>query len=129
MGLRGEPRESAPTWESRNPYPPLLRTTFWLGPGPHVHRLSSRPASGSWHDRTVILNGRGRRRQEGAGKVDGSTRFTGDLEMAGLLHVQLVLSHLPSARIVGIETAAARSAPGVVAVVTGADLPEVEAAG
>jgi CO/xanthine dehydrogenase Mo-binding subunit len=69
------------------------------------------------------------RRQEGRGKVDGSTRFTADLDLPGLLHVQLVLSHLPSARIRGIEVAAARSAPGVVAVVTGADLPEVEAAG
>jgi CO/xanthine dehydrogenase Mo-binding subunit len=71
----------------------------------------------------------GMRRKEGRGKVDGSTRFTADLELAGLLHVQLVLSHLPSARIRGIEVGAARSAPGVVAVVTGADLPEVEAAG
>ncbi|MFI5168671.1 MAG: xanthine dehydrogenase family protein molybdopterin-binding subunit, partial [Thermoanaerobaculales bacterium] len=77
----------------------------------------------------MSLNGRGRRRQEGAGKVDGSTRFTADLEMPGLLHVQLVLSHLPSARIRGIDTSAARSAPGVVAVVTGADLPDVEAGG
>lgn len=71
----------------------------------------------------------GRRRQEGAGKVEGTTRFTADLEMPGLLHVQLVLSHLPSARIRGIDASAARSAPGVVAVVTGADLPDVEAAG
>jgi CO/xanthine dehydrogenase Mo-binding subunit len=71
----------------------------------------------------------GMRRKEGRGKVDGSTRFTADLELAGLLHVQLVLSHLPSARIRGIEVGAARSVPGVVAVVTGADLPEVEAAG
>ncbi|MGH7763688.1 MAG: xanthine dehydrogenase family protein molybdopterin-binding subunit [Candidatus Dormibacteraceae bacterium] len=77
----------------------------------------------------MAINGRGRRRQEGAGKVDGSTRFTADLEMPGLLHVQLVLSLLPSARIRGIDTAAARSAPGVVAVVTGADLQEVEASG
>ncbi len=69
------------------------------------------------------------RRQEGRGKVTGSTRFTADLDLPGLLHVQLVLSHLPSARLRSIETAAARSAPGVVAVVTGADLPEVEAAG
>jgi CO/xanthine dehydrogenase Mo-binding subunit len=69
------------------------------------------------------------RRKEGRGKVDGSTRFTDDLELAGLLHVTLVLSHLPSARIRGIEIGAARSAPGVVAVVVGADLPEVEAAG
>jgi CO/xanthine dehydrogenase Mo-binding subunit len=69
------------------------------------------------------------RRQEGRGKVDGSIRFTADLELPGLLHVQLVLSHLPSARIRSIDTTAARSAPGVVAVVTGADLPEVEASG
>jgi len=73
--------------------------------------------------------GRGIRRQEGRGKVDGSTRFTGDLDLPGLLHVELVLSHLPSARIRSIDTAAARSAPGVVDVVTGADLLEVEAGG
>ncbi|HEV2033870.1 MAG TPA: molybdopterin cofactor-binding domain-containing protein, partial [Candidatus Dormibacteraeota bacterium] len=69
------------------------------------------------------------RRQEGRAKANGSTKFTADLELPGLLHVQLVLSHLPSARIRSIEVAAARSAPGVVAVVVGADLPEVEASG
>jgi CO/xanthine dehydrogenase Mo-binding subunit len=69
------------------------------------------------------------RRQEGRGKVEGSTRFTADLDLPGLLHVQLVLSHLPSARIHSIDVTAARSAPGVVAVVTGAELPEVEAGG
>jgi CO/xanthine dehydrogenase Mo-binding subunit len=72
---------------------------------------------------------RGMRRQEGRGKVDGSTTFTADLDLPGLLHVQLVLSHLPSARIRGVDTTAARSAPGVVDVVIGADLPEVEAGG
>jgi len=69
------------------------------------------------------------RRQEGRAKVEGSTTFTADLDLPGLLHVQLVLSHLPSARVRSIDTSAARSAPGVVDVVTGADLPEVEAAG
>jgi CO/xanthine dehydrogenase Mo-binding subunit len=68
-------------------------------------------------------------RQEGRAKTDGSTKFTADLDLPGLLHVQLVLSHLPSARIRSIEVVAARSAPGVVAVVVGADLPEVEAGG
>jgi CO/xanthine dehydrogenase Mo-binding subunit len=71
--------------------------------------------------------GHGTRRLEGREKVSGGTRFTADLDLAGLLHVQLVLSHLPSATIRGIDTAAARSAPGVVAVVTGADLPAVSA--
>jgi CO/xanthine dehydrogenase Mo-binding subunit len=69
------------------------------------------------------------RRKEGRGKVDGSARFTADLEMPGLAHVQLVLSHLPSARIRSIDVGAARSVAGVLAVVTGADLPDVEAAG
>jgi CO/xanthine dehydrogenase Mo-binding subunit len=77
----------------------------------------------------MSVGGRGLRRKEGRGKVDGSTRFTADLDLPGLLHVQLVLSHLPSARIRSIHVSAARSAPGVVAVVTGADLPDVEAAG
>ena len=77
----------------------------------------------------MAVGGQGLRRKDGRGKVDGSTRFTADLEMPGLLHVQLVLSHLPSARIRGIDVGAARSAPGVLAVVTGADLPDVEAAG
>ena len=70
----------------------------------------------------------GRRRQEGGEKVTGATRFTADMELAGLLHVQLVLSHTPSGRIRGIETEAARAAPGVVDVVTGADLPGLDRA-
>jgi CO/xanthine dehydrogenase Mo-binding subunit len=74
----------------------------------------------------VSVIGTGRRRVEGADKVAGATRFTADLQVPGLLYVQLVLSHLPSARIRGIDTAAARSAPGVVDVVTGADLPSVK---
>ena len=77
----------------------------------------------------MAIGGVGLRRKEGRGKVDGSTRFTADLDLPGLAHVQLVLSHLPSARIRGIETRAARSSPGVLAVVTGTDLPDVEAAG
>ena len=57
----------------------------------------------------------------------GSIRFTADLELPGLLHVQLVGSPYPSARIRGIDTTAARSVPGVVDIVTGADLPDLTA--
>jgi CO/xanthine dehydrogenase Mo-binding subunit len=71
--------------------------------------------------------GIGHRRLEGAEKVAGTTQFTADLGLPGLLHVQLVLSHQASARIRGIDTSAARSAPGVIDVVTGADLPSVSA--
>ncbi|MGH7760380.1 MAG: xanthine dehydrogenase family protein molybdopterin-binding subunit [Candidatus Dormibacteraceae bacterium] len=77
----------------------------------------------------MAIGGKGLRRKEGRGKVDGSTRFTADLEMPGLAYVQLVLSHLPSAQIRSIDTSAARTAPGVLAVFTGADLPDVESGG
>jgi CO/xanthine dehydrogenase Mo-binding subunit len=87
------------------------------------------PDSPAWDDRRVAVGARGLRRKEGRGKVDGSTRFTADLDLPGLMHVQLVLSHLPSARIRSIDVRAALAAPGVLAVVTGADLQDVEAAG
>ena len=72
---------------------------------------------------------RGRRRQEGAEKVTGATRFAADLELAGMLHVQLVLSHVASAVIRSIDVEAARSAAGVVDVVTAKDLPQPDSAG
>src|ERR1700736_5618536 len=83
----------------------------------------SHPRGRLCHDRPMNVGGEGRRRHEGGEKVVGSTQFTADMDLAGLLHVQLVLSHLPAARIRGIDTKAAAAAPGVVEVVTGADLP------
>ncbi len=68
----------------------------------------------------------GRRRQEGAEKVRGALRFTADIELPGLLHVRLVLAPIASGHIRLVDVAAARLAPGVVDVVTGADLPELE---
>jgi CO/xanthine dehydrogenase Mo-binding subunit len=71
--------------------------------------------------------GVGHRRLEGAEKVAGTTKFTADLELPGLLHVQLVLSHQASANIRSIDTTAARAVPGVIDVVAGADLPTTSA--
>src|SRR5215467_10779043 len=69
------------------------------------------------------------RRLEGREKVSGATRYTADLDVAGLLHVQLVLSHVASASIRSIDTDAARAVPGVVDVVVAADLPDQDVAG
>jgi CO/xanthine dehydrogenase Mo-binding subunit len=69
------------------------------------------------------------RRQEGGEKVTGQTRFTADLQLPGLLHVQLVVSHMASGRIREIDTSAALSVPGVVDVVKGADLGALNNAG
>ncbi len=73
--------------------------------------------------------GKPQRRLEGRAKVTGTTRFTADLELPRLLHARLVLSPHASARIAGYDLGAARSVPGVVAVVTGLDLPRLDVSG
>lgn len=60
---------------------------------------------------------------EGAPKVKGSLRFCGDLDRPGLLHARLVTSPHAHAEVLGIDTAAAETLPGVAAVITAADLP------
>ncbi|MDR3518326.1 MAG: xanthine dehydrogenase molybdopterin binding subunit [Azospirillaceae bacterium] len=56
--------------------------------------------------------------------VTGQARYIDDLpEPAGLLHVQLGLSARAHARILALDLDAVRSAPGVVAVFTAADIP------
>ena len=55
-------------------------------------------------------------------KVRGSIRFAADRIRPGVLHARLVLGTHAHARILGIDSAAALSVPGVVAVLTAADL-------
>jgi len=60
---------------------------------------------------------------DGEAKVRGATRYAADLPIPGVLHARLVLATEAHARIASIETGAARAVPGVVAVLTAADLP------
>ncbi len=62
-------------------------------------------------------------RRDSGPKVRGSTRFAADVPVVGLLHARLVLAHEAHATIASISTDAARALPGVVAVLTAADLP------
>ena len=57
-------------------------------------------------------------------KVSGRAIYGGDFKMPGMLHVKVLRSPHAHARIVHIETEAARALPGVHAVLTGADTPE-----
>lgn len=59
-------------------------------------------------------------------KVRGSATYVGDLDVPGMLHARLVLSPVPHAFITRIETGKARQLPGVVAILTGADLTGIE---
>ena len=67
--------------------------------------------------------GKARRRVDGRAKVTGQTRFADDLVLPRMLHAKLVRSPLPHARITGVDAGRAAAAPGVVAVLTGADFP------
>ena len=62
-------------------------------------------------------------RPDALGKVTGATRYPGDLVRPGMLHLKLVLAGRPHARILAIDTSDALAHPGVVAVLTAADVP------
>ena len=62
------------------------------------------------------------KRNDGERKVTGAARYTGDLQLPGLLHARLVLSAHPHARVTALNREAAAALPGVVGVFTAADL-------
>jgi carbon-monoxide dehydrogenase large subunit len=62
------------------------------------------------------------KRKEDPRLITGTSTYTGDLSLPGLHHVAFVRSPHAHARIRGIDVSAASRRPGVVAVVTGADL-------
>src|SRR5206468_2500535 len=61
-------------------------------------------------------------RVEGPLKVTGRARYTGDVRLPGMLWAKFLLSPHPHARIVGIDTSAAKAVQGVRAVLTGQDI-------
>jgi aerobic carbon-monoxide dehydrogenase large subunit len=69
--------------------------------------------------------GRRMRRVEDERLITGKGRFAGDIKLDGLVHVAFCRSTLPHARIEYIDASAAKAMPGVLAVWTADDLPEV----
>ncbi len=66
-------------------------------------------------------------RPDGADKVTGRALYGADLRLPGMLYGAVLRSPHAHARILSIDTSAAEALPGVKAVVTAADLPDVEA--
>ena len=56
-------------------------------------------------------------------KISGTARYADDYKLPGMVHCALVISPHPHAEILSMDTAAARAVVGVVAVLTGADVP------
>ena len=64
--------------------------------------------------------------QNAVGKVTGTTRYAGDIKLPGMLYAKVLRSPHPHARIVHLDTQAARDVPGVRGVFTVADVPGVK---
>ncbi|MBX3083368.1 MAG: xanthine dehydrogenase family protein [Anaerolineae bacterium] len=62
---------------------------------------------------------------DGKAKVAGSIQFTPDLKLQGMLYAKMVTSMYPHANIRGIDSTDALASPGVVAVLTADDMPDV----
>ena len=72
---------------------------------------------------TAVIGSRLLRRED-APILTGSARFVDDLPVTGALHIKIVRSPAAHARVRSIDTSEAEAAPGVVAVLTGADLAD-----
>ncbi|MEO6086184.1 MAG: xanthine dehydrogenase family protein molybdopterin-binding subunit [Umezawaea sp.] len=66
--------------------------------------------------------GRARLRKEDARLITGDTRWTDNMQLAGMLHMAVLRSPMAHARITSIDVTEAAAMPGVLLVLTGEDL-------
>ena len=76
-------------------------------------------------DPALRIVGHDTRRVDGAALVSGAPVFAADETPSGALHLKVLHSPLPHARIKGISTEKARAIPGVVDIATWHDAPRV----
>ena len=77
------------------------------------------------HDKLHII-GQPTPAVEGAAKVTAEARYLEDLHAPGMLYGKILRSPLPHARIRGIDTSRAERLPGVTAVITAGDMPDIK---
>ena len=65
-----------------------------------------------------MIDDRAPRRYESALKVTGAARYEGEIRAPDMLHGALVTAPMPSARVLGVDTARARAVAGCVEVLT-----------
>ncbi|MCY4485775.1 MAG: xanthine dehydrogenase family protein molybdopterin-binding subunit [Deltaproteobacteria bacterium] len=77
-------------------------------------------------DHQLKYVGANTRRVDGHDKVTGRAKYTGDLEIPGMLYGHVLRSHHAHARIVSIDASAAERLPGVAGVLTGRDVDDLD---
>jgi CO/xanthine dehydrogenase Mo-binding subunit len=75
---------------------------------------------------TLRQVGRSQPRRDAREKLRGEAQFAGDIVVPRMLHGKVLRSPIPHGRIVSIDTSAAEKIPGVVSVLTGADLSDID---
>ncbi len=79
-------------------------------------------------DRPSTEVGTPRLRKEDRRLITGRTRWTDNITLPGMLHMAMVRSPIAHATITSVDVKAAKASPGVVSVLTGADLAEEQGA-
>ncbi len=77
----------------------------------------------------LVTVGRSMVRVDGLEKLTGESLYAGDISFPGMLHLRMLRSDRPHAKILGIRTQGAERHPGVVAVLTFRDIPGMNRTG
>src|SRR5438270_9920866 len=75
------------------------------------------------NEKPLNVVGKPFRKVDARAKCTGQTKFADDIFLPRMLYSKILRSHLPNALIKNIDLSKARLLPGVIAVVTGKDLP------
>jgi len=75
---------------------------------------------------TLKQVGRSQPRRDAHEKLRGEAQFAGDIVVPRMLHGKVLRSPIAHGRIISIDTSAAEKVPGVVSVLTGADLRDID---
>src|SRR5262245_17144086 len=111
----------AGTFCLRHRFPKRKISAMGEAPGMNVNAAASAPISGPWIGRSIP-------RVEDPALLSGRGRFIDDVAVRpGTLHAAILRSPHAHARIASIDTAPARQARGVVAVLTGEDIKALTA--
>jgi carbon-monoxide dehydrogenase large subunit len=79
-------------------------------------------------DRPKTEIGSARKRKEDQRLITGRTKWTDNIQLQGMQHLAMVRSPFAHATITGIDTSAAKASPGVLAVLTGAEVKDIQGA-
>jgi 4-hydroxybenzoyl-CoA reductase subunit alpha len=82
------------------------------------------PASGERDQQRTIRRGPQVTRSDAPDKVTGRAKYTADLRLPGMLHGKILGSPIAHGILKRVDASRARALPGVLAVITGADVPD-----